>query len=176
MTGWALAVLASLCVCTTELRAQSTADTQFQANLDRMARIDSFAWAGPTFLRQDSTVEKVRALDRITREQTQTELSPIDRKPIRYTTLKFENGLEMQFRTFDTPTKLQVLKVALSSAKWPVSEGLGVGAPVARVVRLLGAGKQTPDSWLQYSGETEHVDFLIKDGLISSVVFTYSSD
>jgi hypothetical protein len=166
----------SAATASAELAPQVPASqTQLQSALEHMAKVDRFVWDGPGFLPHDS-VERVRKLDRIVHEESKTVQDPNAQLPVRYTTLKFENGLEVSFRTFGTPIQMQFTGVTVSSTKWPVNQGLGVGAPLTRVREVLGTPDEASDLWIKYAGETEKVAFLVKDGRVSSVVFSYYAD
>jgi hypothetical protein len=147
---------------------------QSDAQLERMAKIDRFAWDGPLFLPRDADAPQIRALARVVREKSGTGV--VNQVPVRYTTLTFEGGLVVTYRTFGAPAQSQVIDLTISCSRWAVKDGLGVGAPATRVVQTLGAVRRTRDGWLKYSGETEHVDFLINQDRVSKVVFTYYAD
>jgi len=150
-------------------------EIQLQSALEHTAKVDRFVWDGTRFLPRDS-VERVRELDRVVHEESKTVQDPNAQLPVRYTTLKFENGLEVSFRTFGTPIQMQLTRVTVSSTKWPLNQGLGVGAPLARVREVLGTPDEASDQWIKYAGETEKVAFFVKDGRVSSVVFSYYAD
>jgi len=150
--------------------------TQRQAVFEHQHKIDEFAWDGKRFL--PDSVERVRALDRIVHEESETVQDPNSQSPfpVRYTKLRFENGLEVSFRTFGTPIQIQFTGLTISSTKWPVNKGLGVGAPLTRVREVLGTPNEASDRWIKYHGETEQVTFFLKNGRVSSVAFDYYAD
>ena len=151
------------------------AEPTFLEQQERMSRIDNFVWDGPEFLAKP-TVERIRSLDRIAKEVTQKAPNPYSKDTILFTTLTFEHGLEIAYRTFGKPLQLGLIQVVISSPRWPVKHGLNVGAPIARVTEILGEPFHTSATQLFYKGETEEAIFTFKNGLINSVDLGYYAD
>jgi hypothetical protein len=65
--------------------------------------------------------------------------------------------------------------VVVTSAKWPIKNGLRVGVPVSRVLKALGGpGDVVP--LLQYNGESEHVEFTVSRGHVTRIEFDHHAE
>jgi hypothetical protein len=146
-----------------------------QEPLNRRPIVDQFAWEGPTFLKEES-IEAIRALGKISHESTETISNPHGEGVIHLYRITFSEGLEIFARTFGSPEQTQVMKITITSPKWPVKYGLNVGAPASRIFDVLGEPARKEHEGLVYFGETEQVIFLTKSGMITSVEFLYYVD
>ncbi len=146
-----------------------------QESLNRRPVVDRFAWEGPIFLKEKS-IEAIRALGKIRYETTETISNPHGEGVIHLDRVTFSEGLEIYVRTFGSPVQTQILHVTITSPKWPVKDGLNVGAPVSRAIDVLGEPARKDRERLMYFGETEQVIFLTKGGTIKSVEFLYYVD
>lgn len=153
----------------------SAADPALEAQLKRMATIDRFVWDGPEFLPRDS-VERLRSLAPVVSETSKVEKNPHADGEVTYTTITFKNRLEIRFRTFGAPLKLQYIRVTVAAARWPIKHGLGVGSPLSRVLEVLGQPSEKGPDWISYKGETEEVVFALRDERVTKVVFDYYAD
>lgn len=146
-----------------------------QESLNRRPVVDRFAWEGPIFLKEKS-IEAIRALGKIRHETTETISNPHREGVIHLHRITFSEGLEIYVRTFGSPVQTQIIHVTITSPKWPVKDGLNVGAPVSRVIDVLGEPARKDHERVMYFGETEQVIFLTKRGTIKSVEFLYYAD
>ncbi len=146
-----------------------------QESLNRRPVVDRFAWEGPIFLKEKS-IEAIRALGKIRYETTETISNPHGEGVIHLDRVTFSEGPEIYVRTFGSPVQTQILHVTITSPKWPVKDGLNVGAPVSRAIDVLGEPARKDRERLMYFGETEQVIFLTKGGTIKSVEFLYYVD
>jgi hypothetical protein len=149
---------------------------QVVSALDALARVDRFASEGPRFLPRDGTAEQIRGLERVIDEESTRRRSPHDGSLIRYVRLKFDHGLEVTFREVEGSPRVQVTQVVVSGQRWAIADRLGVGAPVARVLGVLGQPVNRTKSTLSYQGETERVRFRVRDARVVSVTFEYYAD
>ncbi len=163
-----------LALALTSVAAQA-ADSQGDAALARMAKIDKFASEAPSFLPRDS-MTKLRALDTIAAETSESAANPYGHQPTVYRRLRFTHGLEVTFRVSGDKAPPQYTSVAISSARWPLRGDVGVGADRHRVIDLLGAPDTTQGPRLTYVGETEKVVFEITSGRVAKVEFDYYVD
>lgn len=142
--------------------------------MERMAKIDNFAYAGPKFLdKKMVSPSYIRSLGKVTREKSTVKMQ-YDRR-VKYSSLTYEDGLEIDFRTFGKPEQTQILWVRVTSSKWPIESGLIIGAAADRVVALLGEPDERSDERLAYSGESEHVEFRVRAGYVVEIRFNYYS-
>src|SRR5262249_12182494 len=86
------------------------------------------------------------------------------------------DGLEVRQRSFGSPPEHQLIAVTVTSAKWPIKDQLSVGAPVSRVIKVLGTPSKRGTGRLEYVGESESVVFGIKQDRIARVEFIYYAD
>ena len=153
----------------------SATEQAVDAQMERLSRIDRFAWDGPKFL-PNSSLEDLRKLDGIESETSKTEPNPYGEGFIRYTNIRFKHGLEVNVRTFGSPEQMQYIRVIISSPRWSMQHGLVVGAPIEKVVSLFGPPDKRDTDWISYAGETEEVVFSTKRGKIMSVVIDRYAD
>ena len=146
-----------------------------EPQLDRMATIDRFVLDGPLFLKRTSG-EDVRDLGEVASESTETVPNPHAEGSIRYTKLRFKDGLEIYFRSFGVPVQVQFIEVTVTSPKWPIKHGLNVGVPVDDVLRVLGEPTKKSAEEIAFTGETDQVIFHIKDAHVIQVQFLYYAD
>jgi hypothetical protein len=145
-----------------------------QESLNRRPVVDRFAWEGPIFLKEKS-IEAIRSLGKIRYETTETISNPHVEGVIHLHRITLSEGLEIYVRTFGSPVQTQIIHVT-TSPKWPVKDGLNVGAPVSRAIDVLGEPARKDHERLMYFGETEQVIFLTKSGTIKRVEFLYYAD
>lgn len=153
----------------------SATEQALDAQIERMSRIDRFAWDGPKFL-PNSSLENLRKLDRIASETSKTEPNPYDEGLVRYTNIRFKHGLEVNVRTFGSPEQMQYIRVIISSPRWPMQHDLAVGVSIDKVISFLGGPDKKDRDWISYSGETEQVVFSTKRGKITSVIIDRYAD
>jgi hypothetical protein len=139
-----------------------------------MARIDEFAWRGPVFLKSAAPAD-IRSLGRIVSESSEVVANPNAEGTITYRIFRLD-GLEVRQRSFGSPAQHQLVSVTVASDKWTIKDGLNVGAPVSRVVKILGTPSKRGDAALEYMGESESVVFRTKHNRIVRVEFIYYAD
>lgn len=143
--------------------------------LGKLEAIDRFAWDGPLFLKAESEKD-VRKLGEVRGESSEVVPNPHVDGTIKYTKLEFKGGLKIFFRTVGPRAVVQFLSVTVSSPKWPIKSELNVGAPLARVLTVLGAPNERKGEEVVYFGMTEQVIFRINNERVSEVEFSYYAD
>lgn len=145
-----------------------------RAQTDAMARIDEFAWNGPTFLKS-ANPEYIRSLGKVSRESSEVASNPHTDGSVTYRTFQLD-GLEIQQRSLGTPIQHQLISITVNSPRWSVKDGLVVGAPVKRVLKVLGEPTERKVDRLTYLGESERIVFKTKNGRVAQIRFVYYAD
>jgi hypothetical protein len=139
-----------------------------------MAQIDEFVWEALTFL-TSANPKDIRSLGKITNESSRVKQNPHGEGSITYRTFRLD-GLEIQQRSFGSPTQHQLVLVTVSSPRWSIKDELVVGAPTKRVLGILGEPTESNTHRLTYRGESEQVVFEVKRGRITRIQFVYYAD
>ena len=169
----ALVLLATL-VSASGADARADGPPPEEAVRERLARVDRFAWDGPSFI-QDSSLERVRGLGKRLRE----EIRKVPNRHVagqvdEYRTLVFD-GLELYGRV-TSAQEFWPVTVAVTSAKWKIRDDLNVGTSAARIQAVLGPPMEVKGNVLLYEGETERVKFYVDRGAIRRIEFLYYAD
>ena len=150
--------------------------SNFQEMMARMAKVDNFAYEGPSFLKGLS-IEKVRALGELKdeiKEEVENKYYEGETNP--YYTFIFKDGLEVRCRYVTKHVSgphVQFIYVKITSKTWPISNDLGVGKNISNLDDALGAPSEIKPSLLMYRGETEEVRFSHNNGIITKIEFIY---
>lgn len=135
--------------------------------------IDEFVWNALTDLPDGAPLAKARALGKPPVErgrQLDNEYEPGQK--IEERTLVYD-GLEVTGQV-TASGKFRLWHAKVTKAGWRVRDGLGVGASVEALARVLGCANAQSGDVLTYSGETENVQFTVRDGRIAGVeLFVY---
>ncbi len=150
------------------------ASESFERMLERMHRIDQCAWDSSKFL--PKSAERLRTVDRVSREESEVLKDHNCDCDVRYTKLTFQSGLAVSFRTFGQPAQTQITGLVISSPRWPVAGGLDVGALEVRVRQVFREPSGVRRTQLTFKGETEPVSFSFKNVRVVAVAFDNYTD
>lgn len=135
--------------------------------------VDQFVWNAFPDLPDGAPLAKARSLGAL----------PVER--VRYLDNEYDPGQQIEERTFvydgleitgqvAAGQKFRQWHAKVTKPGWSVRDGLGVGASVKDLARVLGCANSRNGEVLTYSGETESVRFTIRNGRIASVeIFLY---
>jgi hypothetical protein len=130
--------------------------------------VDQFVWNALPDLPDGTSLTKARALGQITAERVRRLDNEYDPgQQIEERTLVYA-GLEVTGQVTPDQT-LRLWHAKITKPGWKVRDGLGVGASVEELARVLGCANRRAGDVLTYSGETESVQFTIRDGRIAAV-------
>jgi|SRR5690242_5384942 hypothetical protein len=141
---------------------------------ERLRRIDQFLRDRPAFLGGRS-LQELRKLAPLRAERIEKEVDPqaADRE-LEYRRLNFD-GLELVGRV-EAPGGFSPLQVTVTSPRWKLRQGLGVGTPVQRVESVLGPPMEQEEGMLRYQGTREQATFHVRRGVIERVELQYRGD
>jgi hypothetical protein len=166
------AIIIVIFTCTAQ--AQTMSNDDFERMLARQAAIDRFVRTAPTFI-QGKSLEDFRKIGDIHDEIIKTVPNPhVPTKTDEFRTLKFD-GLEI-YGLVHSPKEFWPIKLTVFSPRWKILNDLNVGSPAQLIYDALGNPTKQSDDLKQYCGETECVNFQIKGGVISKIVFNYYAD
>jgi hypothetical protein len=141
---------------------------------ERFRRIDQFLQARPSFLNRQS-LQEFRTFAAPRRETVERVPNPhVAAETLEYRSLLFD-GLEVKGLVGRTCAFSPVL-VRVSSIRWTLPNGLNVGAPRGRIVKVLGAPMKSTDATLAYQGTSDQVTFRVGRDVIAEVTLQYYSD
>ncbi|HKW91628.1 MAG TPA: hypothetical protein VJX92_06995 [Methylomirabilota bacterium] len=168
--------LLGLVLCSAVLTAGIAAseDSGTLALDERLRRIDQFLRDRPAFLGGHS-LQELRKLAPLRAERIEKEADPqAAGRELEYRRLNFD-GLELVGRV-ESPGGFSPLQVTVTSAKWKLRQGLGVGTSVQRVESLLGPPMEQEEGLLRYRGTSEQATFHVRRGVIERVELQYRVD
>jgi hypothetical protein len=142
-----------------------------EARLAREHAIDTFVWYALPDLK-DKSLATARKLGKVIREDVEyrdSEYAPGQKLEIR--SLQFD-GLQID-GWVDEQKKLRINTVKVTHPRWRVRDGLGVGASIQQLDRILGYPDKRTGDVLQYSGETETAEFTVRHGRIVQVLLIH---
>lgn len=135
--------------------------------------VDRFVWSSLPDLPDGARLAKARALGALPLERVRfldNEYDPGQK--IEERTLVYD-GLEITGQVV-AGQEFRQWHAKVTKAGWRVRDGLGVGASVNDLARVLGCANTRAGDQLTYSGETESVRFTIREGRIAAVeIFHY---
>ncbi len=151
-----------------EVRAQSSVH-------DRLHRIDEFVWDGRLFMKGRLSLQQVTALSTVLKQEiAQAPNRHLPGQINEYRTLVFE-GLELYGLV--TPTQeFWTITTVITSSKWKVRHGLGIGTSASRIENVLGPPMERANGVLRYEGESERVNFHVENGVITKLEFVHYVD
>lgn len=166
-------VLAAMWICVVgadaELRQVQEADGEWSRH------IDEFAWTGPLFIKGLRSLKQVRRLSLLRSETVTTVPNPfIDGETNEFRTLTFE-GLKIS-GLVRSNGDFGLTSLVITSAKWQVRDGLGVGTRAARIAGILGPPVEKTEALLRYRGDVEQINFYIANDVITKLEFFYYFD
>ena len=150
------------------------AGDRFDEVIARQAKIDQFVYDAPLFIKDKSLIA-LRKLDQLKDERVKKESNPhIPGKIIEYRTLLFE-GLKI-YGSVHEQKELWPIQITVTDSRWKILNKLNVGSSVEQIEQVLGKPTKEYSNIKQYCGETECVDFYIKDAKIIKVELNYYLD
>ena len=149
-------------------------DHDFERMLARQAAIDRFVRSAPTFI-QGKSLEDFRNISDVQDEIIDTSPNPhVPSKTDEFRTLKFD-GLEI-YGLVRSPKEFWPIKIIVSSPRWKILNNLNVGSRSELIYDALGNPTKQSDNLKQYCGETECVDFQVRNDVISTIIFNFYVD
>lgn len=150
------------------------AGDSFDDVIARQAKIDQFVHGAPLFIK-DKSLTALRKLDQLKDERVKKESNPhIPEKIIEYRTLFFE-GLKI-YGAIHEQKELMPIQITVTDSRWKIINKLNVGSSVDQIEQVLGKPTKEYSNIKQYCGETECVDFYIKDAKIIKMELNYYLD
>jgi hypothetical protein len=119
---------------------------------ERGEEIGGFLFSAFPFLRE-KTVEEIRSLAPLDRERASRTPNPYGGSSIHWYILEYKEGLEIQLRVVSDADIPQLMKVTVTSGRWPVFEGLSVGMSVSDFEDHLGPPTSRTGKQLVYEDE-----------------------
>lgn len=161
-------VCAWLALCSVSLTFAESPDP-----IAALRRIDSFAFDAPSFA-HGKTIEEWRHLRGFIQDVRKTLPAPSNPSESTYKQVTIGLvGLRIVGWLSDG-SHVQPVRIEITSKRWSLAGGLGVGAPAERIRQVLGRGSTVgPDGTIEYAGEAEHIYFGVRNGFIARVVFDY---
>lgn len=140
----------------------------------RQAAIDQFVYHAPLFIK-DRSLPALRNLDQLKAEQVNKKPNPLNPgKDVEFRTFLYE-GLEIYGAVLDQK-ELAFIRITITDPRWQILNDLNIGSSVERIESFLGKPTKEYSNIRQYCGETECVNFHIKDSKIIKVELNYYFD
>ena len=165
----AIAVLGSGLAQNTPADEISKTGLNAPAQLDRQQAIGEYIWSALPFL-SDRPLASLRQLGPF-REEVLTEPNPYTpNQPYEFRRLHF-HGMTVYGRVIDRKAArlLHPVTVEITSPHWILAKGIRVGLHVREVQRTLGMATSIKRDSLLYQGETDSLEFHLKDGRVSVI-------
>lgn len=140
----------------------------------RQAEIDKFVYDAPVFIKDRSLIT-LKKLGKFKKERIEKQQNPHDStKTIEYRTLTFKGLIISGF--IQDQNKFAIIQIIVTDSRWKILNGLNVGSSRERIIKVLGNPSNEEDNIIEYSGETESVNFQIKKNKIIKIELNYYSD
>lgn len=149
--------------------ASANSASSLDAQMARAHAVDVFVWEALPDLPDGAPLHAARKLGKLVDEKvTYKDNEYIPGRKIEERTLTHD-GLVIS--GWVDGGKFRRTHVLVTKPVWRVRDGLGVGAGVQDLARVLGRAQGRSGDVFTYSGETESVRFTIRDGKVAQVEF-----
>ena len=173
---WLMVFLLSCC-CPFSLYAGETgkeALTRIDQQLGREQAIGEYIWNALPLLK-DTSLATLKNLGPY-KEEVLTEPNPYSPSKLDEFRRLYFQGLTLYGRVVDWKHArlLQPIFVEITSPRWVLAKGILVGVPAPQVQHSLGVATSIKRDSLLYQGETDSLEFHLKDGRVTSIsIFFY---
>lgn len=144
--------------------------------LERAERLNDFAGSGWAF-DIGSSLAEVERLEKLLRQDvTETRNRHVKGQVDEARVLHFDGLVVRMYFPAKDHGHLQITGVTISKRRWPVKQGLGVGAPWDAVKEKLGEPNEKQATSAKYCGESDCVIFSLLNGRVSRITWDLYHD